>query len=113
IEDGQLSEGHGRAILMAQDPALMLKLARLVVAQKLSVRETERRARALAPGAKPADEPAKKPEKSANVRDLERRLSHTLGATVVVEERGGGKGRLAIDFLSYEDLDRVLAFIMR
>jgi ParB family chromosome partitioning protein len=114
VEEGQLSEGHGRAILTAQDPALMPKLARMVVAQKLSVRETERRARALAqdPDAK-AREAAKKPEKSANVRDLERRLTNTLGTPVSVEDKGAGKGHLAIEYTSYDELDRVLAVLFR
>jgi ParB family chromosome partitioning protein len=114
VEEGQLSEGHGRAILTAQDPALMSKLARLVVAQKLSVRETERRARALVQGeaGKPADA-AKKPEKSANVKDLERRLTHSLGTPVSVEEKGGGKGHLAIEYTSHEELDRILAVLFR
>ncbi len=114
LEEGQLSEGHGRAILTAPDAASMQKLARMALAEKLSVRETERRARALAEnkGAKAA-EPPKKPEKSANVKDLERRLSHTLGTPVSVEDRGGGKGHLAIEYTSYEELDRILERVLR
>jgi ParB family chromosome partitioning protein len=113
VEEGQLSEGHGRAILTAQEPAHMQKLARMVVAQKLSVRETERRARALAQGPSAAQEAPKKPEKSANVKDLERRLSHTLGTPVAVEEKGSGKGHLAIEYTSYDELDRILAVLFR
>jgi ParB family transcriptional regulator, chromosome partitioning protein len=114
LEDGQLSEGHGRAILGASDGAAMQKLARVVLAQKLSVRETERRARSGADGKSAAQaEAAKKPEKSANVKDLERRLSHSLGTPVSVEDRGGGKGRLAIEYTSYDELDRILAKVLR
>lgn len=42
IEDGQLSEGHGRAILRAADHATRRRLARKAVAEGWSVRETER-----------------------------------------------------------------------
>ncbi|MBC7173042.1 MAG: ParB/RepB/Spo0J family partition protein [Polyangiaceae bacterium] len=113
VEDGQLTEGHGRAILTAPDAASMQKLARMVVAMKLSVRETERRARALVDGAAAQAAAPKKIEKSANVKDLERRLSHSLGTPVAFEERGGGKGKLAIEYTSHEELDRILALIMR
>ncbi len=114
LEDGQLSEGHGRAILTAPDAPAMQKLARAALAEKLSVRETERRARSLAE-MKPAKagEPAKKPEKSANVKDLERRLTHALGTPVTVEDRGGGKGHLAISYTSFDELDRILARVLR
>lgn len=114
LEEGQLSEGHGRAILAAPDAASMQKLARLVLVEKLSVRQTERRARALAAAraAQPSETPPKG-EKSANVKDLERRLSHTLGTPVSVEDRGGGKGHLAIEYTSYEELDRILERVLR
>jgi ParB family transcriptional regulator, chromosome partitioning protein len=114
LESGQLSEGHGRALLTAPDASAMQKLARAALAEKLSVRETERRARALSDGKSSKTAPAKKPaEKSANVKDLERRLSHTLGTPVAVEDRGGGKGRLEIEYTSYEELDRILARVLR
>ncbi|MGD9570521.1 MAG: ParB/RepB/Spo0J family partition protein [Thermoleophilia bacterium] len=45
IADGTLSEGHGRAILMADGPARRSRLAERVVAEGLSVRRTEDLAR--------------------------------------------------------------------
>jgi ParB family chromosome partitioning protein len=45
IETGELSEGHGRALLMCKDHAGQRQLARACVAQAWSVRETERRAK--------------------------------------------------------------------
>lgn len=110
IESGQLSEGHGRALLMAPDVATMEKLARAAVAQKLSVREIEKRARAAARGN--AVEPPggeSKGRKSANILDLERRLSHSLGATVSVEAGKGEKGKLEIAYSSYDELDRLIS----
>lgn len=46
---GEISEGHGRAILMADGPARRLRLAERVRAQGLSVRATESLARSTAP----------------------------------------------------------------
>lgn len=110
VEDGQLSEGHGRALLQAPDVATMEKLARMAVAKRMSVRDTEKRARASAAGKSDKTASAEAPKgKSANVKDLERRLSHALGSTVRVEEKGGGAGHLAVDFASYDELDRLIA----
>ena len=44
IEDGALSEGHGRALLGASTPAAIKRLARQAVQKSWSVRETERQA---------------------------------------------------------------------
>jgi ParB family chromosome partitioning protein len=46
IEGGELSEGHGRALLLCKDHGGQRQLARSAVAQAWSVRETERRAKA-------------------------------------------------------------------
>ncbi|MDD9936767.1 MAG: ParB/RepB/Spo0J family partition protein [Myxococcales bacterium] len=103
IESRELSEGHGRALLSAGSAAAMEKLAREAVAKGWSVRETERRARAAAQEAKAP----KVKEKSANVRDLEERLTRRLGTRVAVADRKG-KGHLQVSFSSYDELDRLL-----
>ena len=48
IEDGSISEGHGRAILLAQGEAARRALLRRIIRDHLSVRDTERQARELA-----------------------------------------------------------------
>src|SRR5215211_4821475 len=50
IERGDLSEGHGRALLLCKDHSARRSLARESRDARLSVRETERRARALEDG---------------------------------------------------------------
>lgn len=106
MEAGQLSEGHGRALLVANDPAAMLKLAKSAVEKSWSVRETERAARFVSQVAK-AKEGEENKAKSANVRDLESRLSRSLGSKVNVADRHG-KGSIQIHFTSYDELDRLL-----
>ena len=89
IETGELTEGHGRALLGAADVATMARLARQAVKAGWSVRETERQTRASQ--RTKADTPAKK--KSANVRDLEDRLSRAMGTSPLLQGRGvGGEG---------------------
>lgn len=109
IENGELSEGHGRAILQAKSAATMQKLAAEAVARGWSVRETERQARAAAPSGK---QPAPPPGKSANLRDLENRLSKKLGARVVVHD-DGGKGSLELRYTSLDELDRLISTLMK
>jgi ParB family chromosome partitioning protein len=106
IESGELSEGHGRALLSAGDERAIAKLAVEAVDKEWSVRETERRARAESHARKPP------PAKSANTRDLEERLTRKLGARVTVADRKG-KGHLNIAFTSYDELDRLIEVFER
>ncbi len=113
VEQGQLTEGHGRALLVAGEPGTMLKLARSAVEKAWSVRETEKAARFAADVAKAKAQGSDTPAagKSANVRDLETRLSRSLGSKVNVADRNG-KGNLQIHFTSYDELDRLLERLM-
>lgn len=108
IESRDLSEGHGRALLGAGSEPAMERLAREAISKGWSVRETERKARAAA-----AESPkATKQQKSANVRDLEERLTRSMGARVTVADRKG-KGHLNIAFSSYDELDRLLEVLLK
>ena len=112
IESKELSEGHGRALLGAGDVATIVRLAREAIAQQWSVRETEKRAR-VASSAMPEPEsgshakPPDKDDKNPNQRDLEDRLSRTIGARVTVADRKG-RGHLQIAFATYDELDRLI-----
>jgi ParB family chromosome partitioning protein len=109
IESKELSEGHGRALLGAGDAATMQRLAKEAIAGGWSVRETERRAR-VAAQEKPKDSAPS--SKSPNTRDLEDRLSRSVGSRVTVADRKG-KGHLQIAFASYDELDRLIAVFER
>jgi len=107
VEDGELSEGHGRALLAAPNVSSMKKLARTAVSKGWSVREAERQARRQArddgSGAAP-----KKPGKSTNVRDLENRLSRALGSSTKIHESGKERGQVRISYSSFDELDRLI-----
>jgi len=108
LEEGALSEGHGRALLGASTTASMKRLAAKAVQDGWSVRETERRVRADTRG----EEKPPEPKKSANVRDLEERLTRSLGAPVAVKD-SKGKGKLVVSYSSYDELDRLLEHLLR
>jgi ParB family chromosome partitioning protein len=108
VEDGELSEGHARAILSAPNAATIRKLARSAVSKGWSVREAERQARRAARGADDGSASAKTTKKSTNVRDLENRLSKALGSTATIHETGKERGQIRIHYASFDELDRLI-----
>lgn len=106
---GELSEGHGRALLGVENPTKMSEIADKVVRGRLSVRQTEE----LVRGAKPRSKKgaAVGAGKSASVRDLEKRLERKLGARCEVVDKDG-KGELKVRYGSLDELDRILELIL-
>ncbi len=112
VEDGELSEGHARALLSAPNAASMKRLAKAAVSKGWSVREAERQARREARGAEEPT-PSMRPGKSVNVQDLERRLSSALGSPTKVLEGTKGRGQLRISYSSLDELDRLIEKLTR
>jgi ParB family transcriptional regulator, chromosome partitioning protein len=108
VEDDKLSMGHARALLGLDDVAAIERTARTVVERALSVRQTEALVqRERAPSkAKPR---RATPQKSASVRDLEERLTRSLGGRVTITEDEPGKaGCIEIRYVDLDHLDRLL-----
>jgi len=106
IEEGTLSEGHGRALLMAPDHDVRRRLAREAGAQGWSVRQTEARARSAA-GREETASAAPRPLHPDQVEAAERlgeAFGRALGADVRVTPRAGGY-RVQ---LAFESLDEAL-----
>lgn len=108
VEDGKLGMGHARALLGLDTAADMENAARMVVARGLSVRATEQMVRKrLTGGSTRASATAKK--KSAAVRDLEERLTKSLGTRAsLVEDPKGMGGIVQLRYADLDDLDRLL-----
>jgi ParB family chromosome partitioning protein len=106
LVDGGLSEGHGRALLMAPDHDDRRRLARDAVVDGWTVRETETRARAAAGRAEPAPKrgrgPAPHPDQVEAAARLGDALGRALGADVRVAPRGEGY-KLTMELGSYDD----------
>ncbi|WP_241004277.1 ParB/RepB/Spo0J family partition protein [Conexibacter sp. SYSU D00693] len=96
LEQGALSEGHGRAILQAEDHRDRKRLAREAVEQGWSVRVTEEQARQAnaAPGAEGAKAGGAKarvhPDQAAAAEEIADALGSALGTDVRVKPRGTG-----------------------
>ena len=115
VRSGKLSSGHARALITSADPSA---LARRVIAAGLSVRETEKLAKAVS--GRPAKGKSAAPdtdEKDADTRALEADLSANLKMSVRINhERGGETGILSIRYNTLDDLDllcRVLSDLPR
>lgn len=103
----QLSMGHARALVSVDDQAFLKSLFTAIIEEDLSVREIEKRVKAGPPkkqvGAKT---PIEKPK--PNVQEVEKRIMDKLSTRVKVKEKGNGQGEVAIEFYSYDDLERLL-----
>lgn len=104
VSEGKLSMGHARALLSLEDEKMMSDLAKLIVANDLSVRETERLARNMK-----KDEPKGKKAKKRNpfYDEAELALSDVLGRKVRIT-KSSKKGALEIEFFDDADLKKLL-----
>jgi len=103
----KLDMGHARALL-SLPAASQVSVAGRIVAQHLSVRDTERLVHALlAPSARRA-KPARRQSADGDVARLERELADILGASVRIESTRKGAGRVVIGYSSLEQLDGIL-----
>ena len=106
LVDGSLSAGHARALLALEDPELQLSAAQRIVAETLSVRQTEDLVKQM-------NTPVTRRKGSAKIknsifyRDLERQIAETFGTKVKITQKEPGKGKIEISFFSEEELDRI------
>jgi len=91
LVDGSLSEGHGRALLMAPDQTVRLRLGRKAAKEGWSVRETERHAKpATAKSGKKASSGRISAEERVALTEAGEGLEEAIGHEVRVKRSGGG-----------------------
>ncbi|HEU4748549.1 MAG TPA: ParB/RepB/Spo0J family partition protein [Gemmatimonadaceae bacterium] len=112
LEEGQLSLGHAKVLLGVDDPARIVRLAREIVSDGLTVRELEQRLRGeeTPPKKKKGGRPRKN-EQRPEIRRVEDRLRRFLQTDVSITIGRNDRGTLAIQFYSIDDLQRVLESI--
>jgi ParB family chromosome partitioning protein len=106
LRDGKITEGHGRALLMASGDSGRRALLRRVIRDGLSVREVERLARDVAVDGSEPLPPLNLPS-SPDMDRLEKTLQRALGTKLKLKPRKRG-GQIIIDFYSPEDLHRLV-----
>ena len=105
LESGELSEGHGKALLAADGNDVRRRLARDAARGAWSVRETENRVKlAGQPKKKSGSRPQIGPEEAAALREAGDKLEAAFGHEVTVRPKGG---EIAVE-IRFEDLDQAL-----
>ena len=110
INGGSLSEGHARALLALPEAIQQIEAADHILDKGLNVRQTEEYIRLLLNPptkntAKPMDVQAE-----ISVRDLELKLSRSLGTKVRLSDKNG-KGLIKIPYKNLDELDRILELL--
>ena len=109
LKDGTITVGHARA-LIGVDKAL--EIAKSIVKNELSVRETERLVKEFSKKNLKSKSTLK--AKDADTQMLESELSAELGFPVSISHNEGEKrGRLVFNYRNLEDLDRVINIILK
>jgi ParB family transcriptional regulator, chromosome partitioning protein len=103
VRDGRLSAGHARAILTAPDPH---GLAKLAIANGLSVREVEKLAQ-RAKDERDGPRVSRGTDKDADTVALENQLSQALGLPVLITHKGEAGGELRITYKRLDQLDDI------
>jgi len=106
IRDGFVSMGHGRALVNIQNKEDQIAIYERIVAQGLSVRDTERAVRSRREGQSlsKGKTTSKIPE---FVKNGTTEISKHLDASVAVTASEKGKGKISISFTSEEEFLRI------
>ncbi len=111
VRQGQISAGHGRALLGIDDQQAQNTLAQRIIDEELSVRQTEKLVNDLNDH-EIVRPPSEKPQvlKDVGVLEVERVLSDRLSTKVAVSTKGG-RGRIMVTFADKDDLSRLFNLI--
>lgn len=111
IEQGKLSAGHARSLVIVTNPDVQLKLAEQVMSSKLTVRDMENAVKELSKTSKKSTKPKTK-DISEEMREfidiMERKFS-----TKINVNGNEKKGKIIINYYSSDDLDRIYEIIAR
>jgi ParB family chromosome partitioning protein len=106
IEAGELSFGHGRALLGLQHHPGLEQVVKRIIANSLSVRQTESLVQGvLVPEGK--KEPKPELPVDPNVKEVADQLQRALGLKVRIED-SRGRGKVIIEYSSLADFDGLL-----
>lgn len=110
VAAGVLSAGHAKALLAITDPQVQATVAERIVAEGLSVRATEELVRLRLLDEPTARARPKRTPTAPGLLELQDDLSDALQTRVRIT-MGARKGKLAVEFGSVDDLERIIAVI--
>lgn len=108
VEQGNLSAGHGRALLGLSTPEEQISFAKEIMDKQYSVRETEEQIRRIQ---REAEEPVPEKQKTSPLRmyykEAERQLTTRLSRKVTISP-GKKKGKIALEYYDQDDLNALM-----
>jgi len=110
IRNGDISAGHGRAILSLENPEDQQALFKQIVNNRLSVRQAEEAAKHFK---SPKEISISKEPKTLpnNLRRAEKTLADTLALKVEIKSSAkGNKGKIVLNFDNEEELEKILSY---
>ena len=109
IECGEITAGHGKALLRITDKEKQLEIAKRIVEEGLSVRATESLAKKISEEQN-LKIPTKK-EKDIFIVDVEERLRNIFGTKVNISQ-GKKKGKIEIEYYNEEELNGIVSMLL-
>ncbi|RKQ32967.1 ParB/RepB/Spo0J family partition protein [Oceanobacillus halophilus] len=107
INNGELSMGHGRALVGLKDKERLTPLVNKIRSEKLNVRQVEKLISSLNEKTVKKKE---KPKKDIFITERESLLRSRLGTAVSIQ-RGKRKGKIEIEFYTDDDLERIIELL--
>lgn len=103
VEEGKLSSGHARCLVVISDKNDQIKLAQTAVSKNLNVRDLEKLVKNYT---NPTKKVVVREEQSLELKELINQMQKTF-ATKVSAIGNDHKGRIYIDYYTRDDLDRI------
>ena len=102
LQEGELSVGHARALIVLKDP---LSVAKYAIKKRMSVRQLETYVSYVKSGKNIKEKNLK--TKSSDILALEKKLTDQTGLSVEIVEKGKERGELNVKYSNYEQLDSI------
>jgi len=110
IRKGQISAGHGRAILMMKTTQAMVKLWQQIIKENLSVRGAETFAKSYT--SRKSEVSRRKKEIDPRIKHLEDELISALGTKVKLTYHKGS-GKIIVNYFSDDDFERIFSLLTK
>lgn len=102
LQEGELSVGHARALIVLKDP---LSVAKYAIKKRMSVRQLETYVSYVKSGKNIKEKKLK--TKSSDILALEKKLTDQTGLSIEIVEKGKERGELNVKYSNYEQLDSI------
>ncbi len=104
---GEISQGHGRALLAIEDDNLKIEIAKRIIKDGLNVRQVEALVKSL--GEKKPKKKKKLTQLDIEIKSMEEKFEKTLSTKVKIKH-GQKKGKIEIEYYGNDDLERIWNF---